>query len=102
MCLFLLFFNGHMRHPFNHFPWVSRFSYGCFMSSIDPFHLAIPVFNLETCRTFSRDTIGCDEGRHSDHWVGLISSRNAFIAVFSTVYDQTQNKKANRSIRNMV
>ena len=39
------------------------------MPSIDPFHLAIPVFNLETCRTFYRDTLGCKEGRSSDHWV---------------------------------
>ena len=37
--------------------------------SISPFHLAIPVWNLETCRTFYRDTLGCIEGRSSDHWV---------------------------------
>ena len=34
-----------------------------------PFHLAIPVSNLETCRTFYRDILGCEEGRNSDHWV---------------------------------
>jgi len=34
-----------------------------------PFHLAIPVSNLETCRTFYRDIIGCEEGRSSDQWV---------------------------------
>ena len=39
------------------------------MHSINPFHLAIPVFNLETCRTFYRDTLSCEEGRSSDHWV---------------------------------
>lgn len=31
--------------------------------------MAIPVFNVETCRTFYRDTLGCKEGRNSDHWV---------------------------------
>ena len=36
---------------------------------MNPFHLAIPVNNLETCRTFYRDIIGCKEGRSSDHWV---------------------------------
>lgn len=36
---------------------------------ISPFHLAVPVSNLETCRTFYRDTLGCEEGRSSDHWV---------------------------------
>jgi len=39
------------------------------MTSISPFHLAIPVWNLETCRTFYRETLGCIEGRSSDHWV---------------------------------
>lgn len=36
---------------------------------MNPFHLAIPVTNLETCRAFYRDIIGCQEGRSSDHWV---------------------------------
>ncbi|MCB0463637.1 MAG: VOC family protein [Flavobacteriaceae bacterium] len=36
---------------------------------ISPFHLAVPVSNLETCRTFYRDILGCEEGRSSDHWV---------------------------------
>ncbi|SFZ89214.1 hypothetical protein SAMN05428642_10146 [Flaviramulus basaltis] len=39
------------------------------MSSIQPFHLAIPVYNLDTCRTFYRDILGCEEGRSSEHWV---------------------------------
>ena len=34
-----------------------------------PFHLAIPVSNLEKNRTFYRDVLGCSEGRSSDHWV---------------------------------
>ncbi|WP_298555329.1 VOC family protein [uncultured Algibacter sp.] len=39
------------------------------MQTVLPFHLAIPVHNLEACRTFYRDTLGCEEGRSSDHWV---------------------------------
>ena len=39
------------------------------MSAIRPFHLAIPVHNLEECRSFYRDVLGCHEGRSSDHWV---------------------------------
>ena len=38
-------------------------------TSVSPFHLAIPVYNLQTCRAFYRDTLGCEEGRSSDHWV---------------------------------
>lgn len=36
---------------------------------IQPFHLAIPVKNLEKCRTFYRDVLQCEEGRSSEHWV---------------------------------
>lgn len=36
---------------------------------IAPFHLAVPVSNLEDCRTFYRDIIGCEEGRSSEQWV---------------------------------
>lgn len=38
-------------------------------NKIQPFHLAIPVLELETNRSFYRDTLGCIEGRSSDHWV---------------------------------
>tara|TARA_R100000789_G_C2949470_1_gene134554 strand:+ start:274 stop:696 length:423 start_codon:yes stop_codon:yes gene_type:complete len=36
---------------------------------IQPFHLAIPVSNLEESRKFYRELLGCGEGRSSDHWV---------------------------------
>jgi extradiol dioxygenase family protein len=36
---------------------------------IQPFHLAIPVEDLEKCRTFYRDILNCEEGRSSEHWV---------------------------------
>ena len=39
------------------------------MSKINPFHLAIPVNNLQKARTFYRDVLGCKEGRSSNHWV---------------------------------
>ena len=39
------------------------------MKTLQPFHLAIPVNNLEKNRTFYRGVLGCNEGRSSDHWV---------------------------------
>lgn len=36
---------------------------------LSPFHIAIPVHNLEECRSFYKDILGCEEGRSSDHWV---------------------------------
>jgi extradiol dioxygenase family protein len=39
------------------------------MSNTTPFHLAIPVQNLEVCRAFYGTILGCEEGRSSDKWV---------------------------------
>jgi hypothetical protein len=39
------------------------------MGNIQPFHLAIPVSNLEENRLFYKNVLGCEEGRSSDHWV---------------------------------
>ena len=35
----------------------------------NPFHLAIPVDNLEACRDFYKNSLGCEEGRSSKLWV---------------------------------
>jgi hypothetical protein len=39
------------------------------MSDITPFHIAIPVHNLDECRSFYGEILNCEEGRSSDHWV---------------------------------
>ncbi len=39
------------------------------MPKVTPFHIAIPVHNLSECRKFYRETLNCEEGRSSDHWV---------------------------------
>lgn len=39
------------------------------MKKLQPFHLAIPVQNLEKCRVFYRDILQCKEGRNSESWV---------------------------------
>lgn len=39
------------------------------MNSISPFHLAIPVDDLEATRSFYRDVLGCREGRSDTKWV---------------------------------
>ncbi|SRX54460.1 VOC family protein [Aequorivita sp. CIP111184] len=38
-------------------------------NQLRPFHLAIPVDNLEDNRKFYRDVLELPEGRSSDHWV---------------------------------
>jgi extradiol dioxygenase family protein len=39
------------------------------MKKITPFHVAVPVYDLQAARTFYRDVLGCEEGRSSDQWV---------------------------------
>lgn len=39
------------------------------MSKLSPFHLAIPVHNLDKSRSFYGEILGCTEGRSSDRWV---------------------------------
>lgn len=39
------------------------------MSTISPFHLAIPVYDLERARVFYRDILECPEGRSDTQWV---------------------------------
>jgi hypothetical protein len=39
------------------------------MKEIRPFHLAVPVHDLELARQFYGEIMGCPEGRSSDHWI---------------------------------
>lgn len=39
------------------------------MQNVAPFHIAIPVHNLDECRNFYREVLSCEEGRSSEHWV---------------------------------
>ena len=38
------------------------------MKKITPFHVAVPVYDLEEARKFYREVLGCGEGRSSDQW----------------------------------
>ena len=37
--------------------------------TIPPFHLAVPVDDLEAARHFYGDILGCPQGRSSDNWI---------------------------------
>lgn len=39
------------------------------MNNVSPFHIAIPVHNLDACRRFYSEILECEEGRSSEHWV---------------------------------
>lgn len=39
--------------------------------NLQPFHLAVPVHDLQACREFYGHALGCREGRSSDTWIDL-------------------------------
>lgn len=41
------------------------------MTNVQPFHLAIPVKELQETRTFYNTILNCEEGRSSERWVDL-------------------------------
>jgi uncharacterized protein len=59
------------------------------MSSISPFHLAIPVHNLNECRQFYKDILGCEEGRSSDHWVDFNFFGHQLVIHYKPKSDET-------------
>jgi extradiol dioxygenase family protein len=38
---------------------------------MNPFHLAIPVEDLEKCKSFYKGILGCSEGRSDAKWIDL-------------------------------
>lgn len=39
------------------------------MSDLRPFHLAVPVRDLDECRAFYGELLGCEQGRSSNDWI---------------------------------
>jgi extradiol dioxygenase family protein len=38
------------------------------MRKLTPFHVAVPVYDLEEARKFYREVVGCGEGRSDVNW----------------------------------
>lgn len=49
------------------------------MSKLTPFHVAVPVYDLEEARRFYREVLGCAEGRSSDHWTDFSLYGHQFV-----------------------
>lgn len=52
-------------------------------TELRPFHLAVPVHNLEECRVFYREILKMKEGRSSDHWVDFDFYGHQFVIHYS-------------------
>lgn len=59
------------------------------MSTIRPFHLAMPVNDLAKSRAFYGDLLGCPEGRSTDHWIDFDLYGHQFVCHL----DATQNNE---------
>jgi len=67
------------------------------MNNITPFHLAIPVQDLEKCRTFYRDILNCSEGRSDKKWVDF-----NFFGHQLVIHEKSSNDKDKKAISNPV
>lgn len=52
-------------------------------NTLRPFHLAVPVHNLQECRTFYGEILKMKEGRSSDHWVDFDFYGHQFVIHYS-------------------
>lgn len=52
-------------------------------SKLRPFHLAVPVHNIEECRKFYGEILDMKEGRSSDHWVDFDFYGHQFVIHYS-------------------
>ncbi len=48
--------------------------------SLSPFHIAVPVHDLEAARYFYGEILNCKEGRSSDHWIDFNLYGHQFVA----------------------
>ena len=62
------------------------------MSLLRPFHLAVPVKDLDETRIFYRDVMGLEEGRSSDQWVDFNFFGHQFVI---HMVDQKSNGAVN-------
>ena len=64
---------------------------------MQPFHLAIPVLDLEKCRQFYRDILECEEGRSDTHWVDF-----NFFGHQLVIHQKPQQKIVEKPVSNSV
>lgn len=60
------------------------------MQQITPFHVAVPVYDLEEARGFYRDVLGCGEGRSSELWADFNLYGHQFVVHLKPKNDSTR------------
>lgn len=61
------------------------------LMAIQPFHLAIPVTNLQKARKFYAETLACEEGRTSETWVDFNFFGHQLVIHYKSVAETRAN-----------
>jgi extradiol dioxygenase family protein len=64
-------------------------------TNLSPFHLAVPVRDLNETRQFYREILGCEEGRSSDTWVDFNFFGHQFVIHLKAEYFDGRDPKSN-------
>lgn len=65
------------------------------MQKIMPFHVAIPVHDLDQARTFYTEVLQCEEGRSSDKWIDFNLFGHQFVVHHKPKADQSNQQHFN-------
>lgn len=65
------------------------------MQKINPFHLAVPVDDLNKARHFYGTVLGCEEGRSSDHWIDFNLFGHQFVVHYKAKPEQAEDLHSN-------
>jgi len=61
------------------------------MQQLPPFHLAVPVDDLERARTFYGELLGCPEGRSDAHWIDYDLFGHQFVVHYRPKPEQPED-----------
>jgi extradiol dioxygenase family protein len=65
------------------------------MHKITPFHVAVPVYDLEEARTFYREVLGCTEGRTDKLWTDFNLYGHQFVIHYKLRPESTTEQHTN-------
>lgn len=65
------------------------------MQKIQPFHLAIPVHDIELCRAFYANVLHCTQGRYDEKWVDFNFFGHQLVIHLKPSEEQTEKPIAN-------
>jgi len=64
------------------------------MTRITPFHVAIPVHDVQLARSFYRDIMGCPEGRSDEKWVDFDLYGHQFVIHYKPKTEEVTHTNA--------